>query len=88
MAVTAHWIEEHRASAAASSKFGLQLQSRLVGFERIPGRHDGEHISAAFEYVINRLGITRKVHTLRTKFHLFSDMSTLAWLGHMRQCVK
>jgi hypothetical protein len=61
MAVTAHWIKECPATSSADTTTGLQLQSELIGFERIPGRHDGEHISAAFEYIINRVGITSKV---------------------------
>ncbi|KAF5372906.1 hypothetical protein D9758_001436 [Tetrapyrgos nigripes] len=59
MCVTAHWIQGKK--APGSDKFALTLRAELIGFHRVPGRHDGEHIARAYLYVLDRVGITEKL---------------------------
>lgn len=61
MAVTAHWIESITEETASGPRHTLKLRADLVGFNRVPGRHDGEHLAHAFLYVLERVGVTRKV---------------------------
>lgn len=61
MAVTAHWIEAKRITTVNGSEDILTLRADLVGFQRVPGRHDGEHMAHAFLHVADRLKITHKV---------------------------
>jgi hypothetical protein len=58
MAVTAHWI--HKTTAADGTE-QLKLRSDLVGFHKIPGRHNGNHLAHCFLYVLDRIGVTHKV---------------------------
>ncbi len=58
MAVTAHYIEVKN---VVDSRAVIQLRSRLVGFHRVPGRHTGEHLAQGFIYILDRLGMSRKV---------------------------
>jgi len=59
MGITAHWISTQPRKSAKGTQLVLTLRSELVGFHRIPGRHDGEHLAAAFLHVIDRLHITK-----------------------------
>jgi len=61
MAVTAHWIEGVTEETSLGSKLTLQLRADLVGFQRLPGRHHGEHLAHAFLHITDRLKITAKV---------------------------
>ena len=61
MAITAHWIEGITENTVNGPKLMLKLRSDLIGFERVPGRHDGEHLAYAFLYVTDNLEITKKV---------------------------
>jgi hypothetical protein len=57
MAVTAHWIQ----ATTANGSHKLILRSDLIGFHKIPGRHNGRHLANCFLYIIDRLKITDKV---------------------------
>ena len=61
MAVTAHWIEGKTEETVNGPKLVLNLRADLIGFQRVPGRHDGEHLAHAFLFVTDRLKITEKV---------------------------
>ena len=68
MAVTAHWIEGVKEDTAHGPKLMLKLRSDLVGFEHVPGRHDGAHLGFAFLHVMDYLEVAEKVR----EFFLFS----------------
>ena len=57
MAVTAHWIK----SVSDGLKTTLKLHADLIGFQQVPGRHDGEHLAQAFLFITDRLNITNNV---------------------------
>jgi hypothetical protein len=61
MAVTAHWIQSITEDTTEGPKLKLSLRADLIGFQRVPGRHDGEHLAHAFLHVLDRLDITKKV---------------------------
>jgi hypothetical protein len=61
MAVTAHWIQSTTEDTTEGPKLKLSLRADLIGFQRVPGRHDGEHLAHAFLHVLDRLDITKKV---------------------------
>ena len=61
MAVTAHWIEATPSQTSKGPRYKLILQTDLIGFRRVPGRHMGEHLAEAFMTVLDRLGIAPKV---------------------------
>ena len=58
MAVTAHWIQ---ATAAADGSQQLKLRADLIGFHKIPGRHNGIHLASCFLFITDRIKITPKV---------------------------
>jgi hypothetical protein len=57
MAVTAHWIQ----LVKVDGKEQLKLRADLVGFHKIPERHNGVHLAHCFLFVIDRIKITHKV---------------------------
>jgi hypothetical protein len=61
MAITAHWIEGVTEETVNGPKLVLKLRSDLVGFERVPGRHDGAHLGYAFLHVVDYLEVADKV---------------------------
>jgi hypothetical protein len=61
MAVTAHWIEAKLKDTPDGPQYELRLRAELIGFHRVPGHHDGEHLAQAFLYVLDRLSVTDKV---------------------------
>jgi hypothetical protein len=61
MAVTAHWIESTTQDTPHGPQHILTLRADLIGFHRVPGRHDGEHLAHAFLHVLDRVSITWKV---------------------------
>lgn len=61
MAVTAHWIEPQIENTVNGPRRVLKLRADLVGFQRVPGHHTGEHLAHAFLHITDRLGITEKV---------------------------
>ena len=61
MAVTAHWIKTTTVQTPQGPQHILKLRSDLIGFQRCPGRHTGEHLAQAFLHVLERIKITSKV---------------------------
>ncbi len=53
MAVTGHWIEAKLKQTPDGPQYELKLWAELIGFHRVPGRHDGEHLAHAFLYVLD-----------------------------------
>lgn len=89
MAVTTHWIEARLKETPEGPQYELKLRSELVGFHRVPGRHDGEHLAQAFLYVIDRLSITSKVSLIL--YHIewpFILTLRLDWVDYFRQCLQ
>lgn len=83
MAVTAHWIQATIISTPQGSQYLLKLRADLIGFCRVPGHHDGEHLSHAFIHILERFRILRKVGHSITLHATFSD-DTIDWLGDIR----
>ena len=61
----------------------LTLRTDLVGFLRVPGHHDGEHLATAFLYIIDRICIASNVRRWPTV--VTSHLHLPAWLDHSRQ---
>src|SRR6266436_2883755 len=61
MAVTAHWIEATTQETPHGPQHILKLRADLIGFHRVPGRHDGEHLAHSFLHVLDRVSIAWKV---------------------------
>jgi hypothetical protein len=59
MAVTGHWIEAVK--LVGSDMFKINLRTELLGFHRVPGRHDGDHLGRAFLFILDRVGAAEKV---------------------------
>ncbi|THH19265.1 hypothetical protein EUX98_g8810 [Antrodiella citrinella] len=57
----AHWIEATTVTTPNGPRTTLSLRSDLIGFQRVPGHHTGEHLARAFMYVLERLVIEDKV---------------------------
>jgi hypothetical protein len=74
MAVTAHWIESKVQQTTQGPQHILKLQSDLIGFIRVPGRHDGEHLAQAFVCVVKRMGVLHKV-SLMLLMYICTDYS-------------
>lgn len=60
MAVTAHWIETTQGTSHSPQHI-LKLRADLIGFYRVPGRHDGEHLAHAFLHILDRVSVSGKV---------------------------
>jgi hypothetical protein len=73
MAVTAHWIQDVKSADGTSQ---LKLRSDLVGFHKIPGRHTGVHLAHCFFFITERIGISKKVSALLTRFYAISDIDS------------
>ena len=61
LAITAHWIEETIKETSNGLQKQLKLRANLIGFQHLPGRHDGRHICQAFLLNLDRLGIADNV---------------------------
>ncbi|KAF9537737.1 hypothetical protein CPC08DRAFT_651642, partial [Agrocybe pediades] len=61
MAVTAHWIQTDIKDTPEGRQYELKLRAELIGFHRVPGHHDGEHLAQAFLFVTDRISVTPKV---------------------------
>ena len=61
MVVTTHWIQGIYKETIDSTRLTLKLRSDLIGFQCVPGRHDGKHLATAFIYITDHVGITHKV---------------------------
>lgn len=93
MAVTAHWIETTPIQTPRGQQYMLKLRADLIGFQRVPGNHTGEHLAHAFLHVLDRIGIASKVRfngnavSRRSCFCLFKFLSNrsggLHWIMHL-----
>ena len=61
MAVTSHWIQGIYKETIDSTRLTLKLRADLIGFQQVPGHHDGKHLASAFLYITDRIKITDKV---------------------------
>ena len=61
MAVTSHWIQGIYKETIDSTRLTLKLRADLIGFQRVPGHHDGKHLASAFLYITDRIKVTDKV---------------------------
>ena len=61
MAVTAHWTQGELTTTPQGPQYKLDLRADLIGFHRVPGRHNGEHLACAFIYILDRIDITGNV---------------------------
>ena len=61
MAVMSHWIQGILKETADGTKLILKLRADLIGFQQVPGHHDGAHLASAFIYITDRVRITNKV---------------------------
>lgn len=57
MAVTAHYVTEKNGR--------LELRSRLIGFRRVNGVHDGDNLGDIFYGIIKEWGILHKVSVVK-----------------------
>ena len=62
MAIMAHWLQSTAQAMQHGPQHMLKLRADLVGFLRVPGRHNGEHLAHAFIYVLDHISITSKVN--------------------------
>jgi len=58
MAITAHWLELVQLKGGQKK---LNLRADLIGFMHVPGSHTGERLAQVFYFIINRMGLTKKV---------------------------
>lgn len=56
LAITAHYI-----SALDSKEQKIQLNSRLLAFHHLPGKHAGENMAKAVYEILKQAGILTKV---------------------------
>jgi hypothetical protein len=81
MAVTAHWIETTTVQTPQGPQHILKLQSDLIGFQRCPGRHTGEHLAQAFLHVLERIKITSKVHKVFVVYGIYAHSNfQIGWV--------
>ena len=61
MGVTAHWVAMGTDESIRGSAKRLILRSELIGFQRIPGSHTGEHLAHVLLSIVDRVNMTSKV---------------------------
>ena len=61
LAIMAHWIEETIKETSNGLQKQLKLRANLIGFQNLPGCHDGCHICQAFLLNLDHLGIADNV---------------------------
>ena len=83
MAVTAHWIEAKTEETPNGPKRILKLRAELVAFQRVPGRHNGEHLAQAFLYVLERVAIAHKVFSMLVHVAALVSLSP-DWMDNVR----
>jgi hypothetical protein len=79
MAVTAHWLE---LTVLQDGQRKVNLRTDLIGFMHVPGSHSGDRLADVFYFIINRVGLAKKVMFFfyhRSLANFFSD-----WLGDHR----
>jgi hypothetical protein len=80
MAVTAHWLQSTVQAMQHGPQHILKLQADLIGFLRVPGRHDGEHLAHAFIYILDHISITPKVNVPSVFHFRCSMLSKIGWI--------
>lgn len=83
MTLTAHWIDPQIENTVNGPRRILKLRSDLIGFQRVPGHHTGEHLAHALLYLTDRLGITEKVgRSLYGYLYIIdsSDFHQIGWI--------
>ena len=81
MAVTAHWIETTTVQTPQGPQHILKLRSDLIGFQRCPGHHTGEHLAQAFLHVLERIQITSKVWELFVVYRIYAHSNLqIGWV--------
>ena len=68
MAVTSHGIEGINIETIEGTKLILKLRSDLIGFQWVPGRHDGRHLATTFICITDHIGITDRVNMMLSKW--------------------
>jgi len=81
MVVTAHWIKTTTVQMPQGPQHILKLWSDLIGFQRCPGHHTGEHLAQAFLHVLEGMGIICCLPYL-------CSFKSADWLGYPWQCIK
>jgi hypothetical protein len=61
MAVTGQWLQATLIDTPAGPRYTLMRRTNLIGFLRVPGHHDGEHLATMFIYILDRIDIAFKV---------------------------
>jgi hypothetical protein len=79
IAVTAHWIETVWQETPTGKVAHLRMRSELIGFIKVPGRHTGPHLAAAFAYILTCVGIVKKVSQLLELLHHSHITYNISW---------
>ena len=58
MAVTAHWLE---LTVLQDGQRKVNLRTDFIGFMHVPGSHSGDRLADVFYFIINRVGLAKKV---------------------------
>ena len=82
MAVTSHWIQGVMVQMPDGPKLTLKLCTDLIGFLRVPGRHDGLHLAHAFLHIIEQVKIVDKVSLYPSYCPVSNWSDASARLGH------
>jgi hypothetical protein len=85
MAVTAHWVESVQSKGTQKKK--LTLRADLIGFVHVPGSHTGDRLAQVFYFIINRMGLVKKVISSLI-INVYLTFSFKDWLGDDRQCIQ
>jgi len=75
-------IEAATQETSHGRQYILKLRVDLIGFHRVPGKHDGEHLAHAFLHILDRVSVSKKVcFSLLIFFliHLFT-FSQIGWI--------
>ena len=59
MAVTAHWMEQTHFTDDQQQQ--VNLRADLIGFVYVPGSHTGDRLAEVFFFVLNKMGLAKKV---------------------------
>ncbi|KAJ3557704.1 hypothetical protein NP233_g11674 [Leucocoprinus birnbaumii] len=59
--VTAHRIEVQEINTAAGIRYLLSMRNFVIGFHCVPGRHTGDHLAQALQFIIDRINLTPRM---------------------------
>jgi hypothetical protein len=79
MAVTAHWMEQ---TVSSTNQQQVNLRADLIGFIHVPGSHTGDHLAEVFLFILNRMGLAKKVLFISFNyiFNLSVFFSKVGWV--------